>query len=302
MFPNRLDGVRWMAFSMTGFGRSKMEAGSFSVNAEIKTVNHRFCEFHIRMPRQLLSIEEKIKKKLGTFIKRGRVEVFITLEGEGTVCRKVHADWNLIEEYYQFIQQAREKYAIEGSITIQELISREEFVHIEEAEGSNEDLVNAVLSAVEEAASQLALMRQTEGMELLKDITAHLAQIQSYVSGLRKYAPEVVQQYRERITKRMQDFLNGQIDEARILTEVAIFSEKADINEELTRLGSHIQQFLKILKEKEPIGRKLDFLVQEMNRETNTIGSKATDSSIARDVVEIKSLLEKIKEQIQNIE
>ncbi|WML49321.1 YicC/YloC family endoribonuclease [Neobacillus sp. PS3-34] len=291
-----------MAVSMTGFGRSKTESGSFTVHVEIKTVNHRFCEYHIRMPRQLLKVEEKIKKILGAYIRRGRVEVFITVEGEGAVSRQLRVEWDLIEEYYQFIKKAQLKYGIEGTITLQELINREDLIHIEETEGSDDELENAVLAAAEDAACHLTKMRQDEGIELVKDITSHLHQLEAFVNSLRKHAPSVVQQYKERLTRRMQEFLNGQADEARILTEVAVFSEKADINEELIRLNSHIQQFFNILIENNPIGRKLDFLVQEMNREANTIGSKANDSIIARDVVEIKSLLEKMKEQIQNIE
>lgn len=291
-----------MVVSMTGFGRSKVVSGPFSVNVEIKTVNHRFSEFNIRMPRQLLKIEEKMKKILNQYIRRGRIEVYVTLEGEGTVTRKVLVDWKLIEEYYQFIQTAKERYGIEGNISLTDLLTLDELVHIEESEIGNEELENAVLSALKEAIVLLKQMRLAEGAELKKDITANLYQLESSVIELRKYAPFVVQGYKERLTKRMADFLNGQYDEARILTEVAIFADKADINEEMTRLCSHVQQFLHTLEDKEPVGRKLDFLVQEMNREVNTIGSKANDSNIAKMVVEMKSLLEKLKEQIQNIE
>jgi uncharacterized protein (TIGR00255 family) len=287
---------------MTGFGRSKVVSGPYSVNVEIKTVNHRFSEFSIRMPRQLLKIEEKIKKKLNQHIRRGRVEVFVTLEGEGTVTRKVHVDWKLIDEYYQFLLDAKKKYSLEGNVSLAELLGLDELVHIEESEMGNEELETIVLTGIEEAVILLKQMRLAEGEELKKDITANLYQLETSLLDLRKYAPFVVQVYKERLTKRMQEFLNGQYDESRILTEVAIFADKADINEEMTRLCSHIQQFLQTLEDNEPIGRKLDFLVQEMNREVNTIGSKANDSNIAKKVVEMKSLLEKLKEQIQNIE
>jgi uncharacterized protein (TIGR00255 family) len=291
-----------MIISMTGFGRSKVVSGPYAVNVEIKSVNHRFSEFSIRMPRQLLKIEEKIKKKLNQHIRRGRVEVYVTLEGEGTVTRKVHVDWKLIDEYYQFIEQAKEKYDLEGKISLQELLGINELVHIEESEIGNEELETVVLKGIEEAVILLKEMRRAEGEELKKDITGNLYQLETAVIELRKYAPLVVQGYKERLTKRMMEFLNGQHDEARILTEVAVFADKADINEEMTRLCSHIQQFLQTIEDHEPIGRKLDFLVQEMNREVNTIGSKANDANIAKMVVEMKSLLEKLKEQIQNIE
>jgi len=294
--------VHKMVISMTGFGRSKAESDVFSVNVEVKTVNHRFCEMNIRMPRQLLKIEDRMKKKLSQHIRRGRVEVYVSLEGEGIVTRKVQVDWKLLEEYYQFVKQVREKYDVEGTVTLHDLLSRSELLHIEESEVGNEELENLVLAATEEAANVLKQMRMAEGEELKKDMHAILAQLETNVMDLQKFAPFVVQSYKERLTKRMEEFINGQLDETRILTEVAVFADKADINEEVTRLNSHIQQFLLALKSMDPIGRKLDFLVQEMNREANTIGSKANDSNIAKLVVDIKSLLEKLKEQVQNIE
>ncbi|MEH7373638.1 YicC/YloC family endoribonuclease [Neobacillus drentensis] len=291
-----------MVISMTGFGRAKTESDCFSVNVEVKTVNHRFCEMNIRMPRQLLKIEDRMKKKLNQYIRRGRVEVYVSLEGEGVVTRKVHVDWKLLDEYYQFIKQAREKYDVEGTLTLQNLLSRSELLHIEESEAGNEELDNLVLAATEEAAKYLTQMRMAEGEELKKDLLAILSQLESHVFELQKFAPLVVQSFKDRLTKRMEEFVNGQLDETRILTEVAVFADKADINEEVTRLKSHFQQFLQTLESMEPIGRKLDFIVQEMNREANTIGSKANDSNIAKKVVDIKSLLEKLKEQVQNIE
>ncbi|MFF2445905.1 YicC/YloC family endoribonuclease [Neobacillus sp. NPDC058068] len=291
-----------MVFSMTGFGRGKTESDSFSVNVEVKTVNHRFCEMNIRLPRQLLKIEDKIKKKIIQHIRRGRVEVYVSVEGEGVVTRTVHVDWKLVEEYYQFIKQAHEKFGIEGTITLQDLLNRTDLLHIEESEAGNEELENLVLTATEEAVILLKEMRRAEGEELKKDLLAMLSHLEGNVFELQKFAPFVVQSFKDRLTKRMQEFTNGQIDETRILTEVAVFADKADINEEITRLKSHIQQFMQTINEQEPIGRKLDFLVQEMNREANTIGSKANDSNIAKRVVEIKSLLEKLKEQVQNIE
>ncbi|WP_066252647.1 YicC/YloC family endoribonuclease [Neobacillus drentensis] len=291
-----------MVISMTGFGRAKTESDCFSVNVEVKTVNHRFCEMNIRMPRQLLKIEDRMKKKLNQYIRRGRVEVYVSLEGEGVVTRKVHVDWKLLDEYYQVIKHAHEKYDIEGTVTLQDLLNRSELLHIEESEAGNEELENLVLAAIEEAARLLRKMRMAEGEELKKDLLAILAQLDTHVLELQKFAPLVVQSFKERLTKRMEEFVSGQLDETRLLTEVAVFADKADINEEVTRLKSHLQQFLQTLDSIEPIGRKLDFIVQEMNREANTIGSKANDSNIAKKVVDIKSLLEKLKEQVQNIE
>jgi uncharacterized protein (TIGR00255 family) len=291
-----------MVISMTGFGRSRIASASFSVNVEVKTVNHRFSEINVRMPRQLLKVEDKIKKKLNEHLRRGRAEVYIMIEGEGAVTRKIQVDWKLLEEYYLFIKQARDKFNIEGTVLLQDLLTRNEFLHIEENEVGNEELEELVLKATEEAVLLCKQMRVIEGEELKKDLLTSLIQLDSNIEELKEFAPLVVSSYKERLMKRIEELVQGQIDETRVLTEVAIFADKIDINEELTRLKSHNQQFKQTLSEMEPIGRKLDFLVQEMNREANTIGSKANDSTITKKVVEIKSLLEKLKEQVQNIE
>jgi uncharacterized protein (TIGR00255 family) len=291
-----------MVVSMTGFGRSKAESITFSVTVEVKTVNHRFCEFHIRMPRQLLKTEEKIKKKLGEHIKRGRVEVFVTLEGEGIVSRSVHIDWQALDELVHHISEIKTRYGIPGEIELSDLVNRDEIIHIEENETENEELEKLVLAAVHDAADQLVQMRKLEGAALERDVSQNILLLKSNLSNVKQYAPDVVEQYRDRLKKKMADFLDSQADEDRILTEVAFFADKADISEEITRLESHVIQFTEIIKANEPLGRKLDFLLQEMNREVNTIGSKANDSRIAREVVEMKSLLEKVKEQVQNIE
>ncbi|MHC0037224.1 YicC/YloC family endoribonuclease [Pseudoneobacillus sp. C159] len=291
-----------MVKSMTGFGRSHRESNDFSLIVEIKTVNHRFCEYHIRMPRQLLKMEEKIKKQIGEYIHRGRVEVFVTVSGNGAIHRKVTIDWPLLEEYYQYILKIKEKYHLNSEITVQELLERQEWLQVEEVESGNEELERLFSITVNEAVEQLMAMRVTEGKELELDIRKQLLVLEETINKVRTYAPLVARGYQERLNKRLQDFTAGVLDEQRVITEVAIFADKADINEELTRLQSHIRQFFETLLEPDPIGRKLDFLIQEMNREVNTIGSKANDSNIAKEVVEMKSLLEKLKEQSQNIE
>jgi uncharacterized protein (TIGR00255 family) len=291
-----------MVTSMTGFGRSKKGNDSFIVSVEVKTVNHRFSEFHIRMPRQFNQIEDKIKKKLSASIHRGRIEVYVTVEGEGMVQRKVLVDWELLDHYVKSIEKIQQKYVLEEGLSLRDLLSSEDIIHIEEDEIGNEDLERMILEAVEEAVLSVKQMRDMEGQALGKDVSSRLHGLQAVVNDLSEMAPTVVNMYKERLSKKIDEFVGGQVDEARILTEVAIFADKSDINEELTRLNSHIKQFDKILTLSDPIGRKLDFLLQEMNREVNTIGSKANDSEIAKEVVEMKSILEKMKEQVQNIE
>ncbi|MBY0097636.1 YicC/YloC family endoribonuclease [Mesobacillus maritimus] len=291
-----------MVVSMTGFGRGTVETEQLGVTVEIKSVNHRFCEFHIRMPNQLLKIEANLKKSLATHIKRGRVEVYVTLDGQAAINRGVKIDWELLDQYFRYITEVKDKYGLSGEVTLGELVNRPELIQIEEKNTENEFLESLVLKALSLAIDELVQMRIREGKALELDVKGNIERLQARSHKVRQFAPIVVEQFRDRLTKKMDEFVGGQLEETRILTEVAIFADKADINEELTRLESHIKQFLTILQLTEPIGRKLDFLVQEMNREINTIGSKANDSKIAMEVVEMKSLLEKVKEQVQNIE
>jgi uncharacterized protein (TIGR00255 family) len=291
-----------MVVSMTGFGRSKAESAQHAVTVEMKSVNHRFCEITIRMPRQLLKLEEKIKKYLRQYIKRGRVEIFVIIEGAGVLKRSIHVDWNLVEDYYQIINKLKEKYQLNGDIQISDFLRKEELMVIEEREEENEELENLVFQTIEEAVQNLMKMRILEGEQLQKDLQIQLNKIQAVIQKIQSLAPRVSKQYQERLEKKVKEAAADKVDEARILSEVAILADKADINEECVRLFSHIKQFSQLLDQDEPIGRRLDFIIQEMNREVNTIGSKANDSEIAANVIELKSCLEKMKEQVQNIE
>ncbi len=291
-----------MVVSMTGYGRGKAEQDKIKVTVEMKTVNHRFCEFVIRLPRQLLVLEDKLKKKANEYIRRGRAEIFITVEGEGLVSKKIKLDWELSDQFFSLMDKVKEKYQLETSVTLHDVLQLEELLSVEEEPTENKDMEQVLFDAFMEALEKLKEMRLREGVELYNDLQGQLEKFQVVVAELKQYAPSVGDQYRERLAQKLTDFTNGLVEESRLLTEVAVFADKADITEELTRLESHKLQFLDTLEHTEPIGRKLDFLVQEMNREVNTIGSKANDSIITKNVVEMKSLLEKMKEQVQNIE
>ncbi|AEH48643.1 YicC/YloC family endoribonuclease [Parageobacillus thermoglucosidasius] len=291
-----------MVYSMTGFGRSTQKNEQLSITVEMKSVNHRFCEISVRIPRQWVTFEDKIKKVILQHVKRGKVEVFVNIEGDGLVKRKLHIDWDLMKEYYNSLQRANEQFSLRDQVTLSHLFQLEGVTEIIEEETENEELEQLLLAAVKEAAEQLASMRKQEGEALLADIQTQLSYIEKSVQAIERQAPFVIEYYRERLTKRIRELNPLPADESRILTEVAIFAEKSDINEELKRIRSHLQQVAATLEKDEPIGRKLDFLVQELNREVNTIGAKANDSLIAMQVVEMKSALEKIKEQVQNIE
>lgn len=291
-----------MVVSMTGFGRSKSDSAQHTVTVEMKSVNHRFSECYIRMPRQLMKLEDKIKKQVSHHVKRGKVDIFITITGDGLVHKNLHIDWKLIQDYYQLVNEVKETFSLKDEVQLSHLLNREEFIMIEEMEEENEELENLVLKAVDEAALDLKVMREKEGELLKKDFLVHLSQFEKNIIELSSHAPEVVNQYRERLRKRISEYNETSFDESRLLTEVAIFADKSDITEELTRLKSHIQYFHSTLIDCGPVGRKLDFMIQEMNREVNTIGSKANDSLIATIVVELKSTLEKLREQVQNVE
>lgn len=291
-----------MIKSMTGFGRATKQYHHSTLHIEMKSVNHRFSDQIIRMPKQFLYLEEQIKKIISNYIHRGRVEVFVSLEDEEKRGQAMIVDWPLLDQYYQLLHQLKDKYSIEEPISLRDLLNQEECFQIVERELDMEELSEVLLTTVEEAVVQLNNMRTIEGLELSKDLENNLKQTETWVEQLQSLAPEVITQYREKLKARLESYLPEPIEEARLITEVAIFADKADINEELVRLHSHIRQFYQIMEEESPIGRKLDFLLQEMNREINTIGSKANLSAIGAIVVEVKSCLEKMKEQIQNIE
>lgn len=291
-----------MVKSMTGFGRAEANQGAYKILVEMKSVNHRFCEFNIRMPKQFLVLEEKIKKAVGSYLQRGRVEMFITVEGQNIHEHSLDVDWQLLSAYIDVLHKVKNKHQISGSIDINDILKLENVFTIREAQTGLEEIEKVLLEQVRLATEQLVSMRTLEGEQLKEDIFVHLTYIESMARELQQFAPTVVEAYRKRLEKKMKDFLDSQIDEQRIMAEAAIFADRADINEELKRIHSHLGQFTQSLHSREPVGRKLDFLVQELNREVNTIGSKANDAKIANLVVEMKACLEKIKEQVQNIE
>ena len=287
---------------MTGYGLGSSESERLKVKVEVKTVNHRFSEFHIRMPRQFLILEDKIKRLLGTYIRRGRAEVFISIEGEGLLQKRLEMDWSLLDQYMKHLDEVVYKYHMHPNEVLHNVAHLEGVFHIHEEQTNTDEVEELIMNAVNQAGKQLKDMRIAEGLRLKADIMDHLNKFAVINDKVKEYAPLVLDQYKTRLQQRMTEFTSGVIDETRLLNEVAIFTDKADINEEITRLKSHLSQAYVTLDNEEAIGRKLDFLVQEMNREVNTIGSKANDAKIAFEVVEMKSLLEKIKEQVQNIE
>lgn len=291
-----------MVASMTGFGRAVGEVEGLTVTVEMKSVNHRFSEISVRMSRQFLTIEDKIKKVISKSLHRGRIEVFISVEGDSLTDRTVRVDWSLLDQYMKALTDVKEKYTLSDTIKMDHLLKNEDVIYVEESANHSEHVEEKIIQVVKNATEQLVIMRNAEGEQLGKDLNIKLKQLLEHTEQLEQYAPSVVKHYHDKVHKRLQEFVSGTIDENRLIQEAAIFADKVDISEELIRIRSHIRQFSEALLQKGAVGRKLDFLVQELNREANTIGSKANDSEIAKIVVELKSIIEKLKEQVQNIE
>ncbi|QST01530.1 YicC family protein [Pontibacillus sp. ALD_SL1] len=293
-----------MVRSMTGYGRSSKTLDDTTVTVELKAVNHRFLDISPKMPRSLLYLEEKVKKRLQSSFARGRVEVFITVEGNALTKRNVKTDWDLLDQYIKQLREAKARYELVEEISINVLTKLEDLFTIQELEEHEDRMESMILSCIDEASEHVLSMRVQEGDALRQDLRNRVETVLSIVDDLKSRRPIVVDETRERIKAKIEEYAQAALprEDSRLLHEVGILAEKGDIAEEITRLYSHAEQFFTTLELNESIGRKLDFIVQEMNRETNTIGSKSTDSKISEWVVLLKSEIEKIKEQVQNVE
>ncbi|SDH91912.1 TIGR00255 family protein [Alteribacillus bidgolensis] len=293
-----------MSVSMTGFGRAILEQDGGSILVEMKSVNHRFCDIQFRMPRQLLSLEDRLRKCVLEKVERGKIDVFITLEGISPSTKEVNVDWSLLDQYIDQAEELDRLNVFESKLRLQDFLLHPDIAPIEESPQMKEEWQEAIEKAVSKAANELHKMRVEEGIRLQNDVRKRIENMHHLTSQLQEQAPEVVSLYRERLYERIREFIDGEYepDETRLLQEVAFFAEKINVDEELTRLFSHYDQFILSLEADGAKGRKLDFLGQEMNREINTIGSKANSASLSHLVVDLKSELEKVKEQVQNIE
>lgn len=287
---------------MTGFGRATKEFEAFKVTIELKAVNHRYSECLFRMPKQLAYLEGKLKKIINKQIKRGRIECFFSITGEQLAKRELHIDWDLADSYYRFIKQASARYELAEMPKMSDLLQEQAYLSIEEEVDASSELERLVIETLTRATERLDEMRSMEGAELLLYFKQHLVTLEKSLAIIQAEIPVLEKNYQEKIENRLQNIVGENFDQNIVLTEVALLLEKADINEEVERTKSHLKQFYGIILLEEPIGRKLDFLIQEMNREINTIGSKANSLRITEQVVEMKTTLEKIREQVQNVE
>lgn len=292
-----------MIRSMTGYGRGEKEAKERKFTVEMKSVNHRYNDISIKLPRSMSYLEDKIRKMLMLQIFRGKTDVYINFEtfSKEDVC--IVCNEPLAEAYTEKLRLLADKYDLESKNLLDLVAKFPEIITVEKVQEEEEIILSILIPALQEALAKFVLMRETEGNALMTDILKKADIIKNLVDEIKERSPLVVQDYREKLHNRLKDLLDDvEIDEQRLVTEVTIFADRGCIDEEVTRLESHILQLKGILKEGGQVGRKLDFLVQEMNREANTIASKSNDIQITNATIELKSEIEKIREQIQNIE
>jgi uncharacterized protein (TIGR00255 family) len=292
-----------MIKSMTGFGSQVISQDGYQISCEVRGVNHRYFDINIRTSRRYNVLEDRLKEEVKKYVTRGRIEISINIEKTGDCERTIKVDNALVMAYYNSLKDLAEKLNISQNIKIIDLFKLPEVFSLEDVKEDIDLLWSVVQKAVSEAMLGFTEMRTREGCNLAKDISRRSDMVLAMVEQLEKRSPIVSMEYREKLRNRLSEYIPGDmVDEQRILQEVAIFTDKASVTEELVRLRSHLNQLEYLLQSNEAVGRKCDFLVQEMFREINTVGSKSNDLEMNKIVVEVKSELEKIREQLQNIE
>ncbi|MDO5126084.1 MAG: YicC/YloC family endoribonuclease [Ruminococcus sp.] len=292
-----------MIKSMTGFGRERVVTESREIMVEIRSVNHRYYEFSARTPKAYGYLDEKLKALLNNDISRGKVEVSVLIYNQDGVNAQIQVNKELALGYLNALRDSADELDLDDDLTLSKILRLPDIFTVVKITEDEEEVWAQVKAVAEKALERFVEMRVVEGMKMYDDITSRLDFLEDAVGKIETQSPSVTKAYEDRLYAKIKETLGDRnIDEQRVVTEVAIFSEKTAVDEETVRLRSHIAQFRDLINSSEPVGRKLDFLVQELNRETNTIGSKAQDLSITKLVVDMKSEIEKIREQIQNIE
>lgn len=292
-----------MLTSMTGYGRGEATGAGKKIIIELKSVNHRFCEIVVRMPKNMLSFEDRIRKEIQRHISRGRIDCYFTSEDTGPKNVTVKVDKCLAAAYDKAMREIAQELAVTPDVKLEHFLALPGVFALEEPGEAGEECWPAIEQALSLALAGLLAMRKTEGASLQKDLQSRFDRIEQLNKEIESRAPLVVEEYRERLHQRIREIVpEGVFDPARLTLEVALFAERSNITEEVVRIFSHLKQMRLACAEEGPVGRKLDFLAQELNREINTIAQKAGDLRISQIVVEVKSELEKIREQVQNVE
>ena len=292
-----------MIKSMTGYGRGEAELNNRTIVIELRSVNNRYLDCSVRLPRSCSFAEEGIKSRVKAATSRGKVDVFVSVDSTQADAVAVKVNRPLAESYLKAFGELSEAFDIRNDVTVSVLSRFPDVLTVEKLPQDQDALASDLYAALDLALADFDRMRSTEGEKLNQDLLCKLAHLEDFVTQVEARSPQTVKEYREKLLAKLQEVLNNtQIDEGRILTEAAIFADKVAVDEETVRLRSHIAQFRDLLEQGGIVGRKIDFLIQEMNRETNTIGSKCTDLAISHVVVDMKSEIEKLREQVQNFE
>ena len=292
-----------MLKSMTGYGRVKVENDLREITVELRSVNHRYLDLNIKVPRIYGYLEEMVSKQAQAAIARGKVDIFVSVRAKEGADIRVSPNMAVIQGYVDAIRKVSETYGLSDEATALSLLRLPDAMEQSKEEADADQLKAEVSAVLDQALTEYNAMREKEGARLVEDVTYRAGLIAQSVDYVEQRSPDCVEEYRQRIAARMTEILDGtELAQQRILQEAALYADKVNVTEEIVRLRSHLAQLETMLKSPAAIGRKLDFLVQEMNRETNTIGSKANDFQIAKTVVDMKAEIEKIREQIQNLE
>jgi uncharacterized protein (TIGR00255 family) len=289
--------------SMTGYGRSEVQNAQLHLTVEARSVNHRYLDVALRYPRLYTPLETRMKRLVSQHFARGRIDITIAAQSGGAERRSLSLDYALAQQYYNALQQLQKTLQLPGTIDLSTMLSLRDILTVEEASTDVDEVWELMATGLEEALQALKRMRLQEGEFLGRDLQERLQIIMHHVEAIRQRVPLVVTEYRQRLEQRVQElFRQYPLDAERVSQEVVLFAERADVTEELTRLEAHMQAFAGMLLAPEAVGRKIEFLLQEMHREVNTIASKSNDADISQRVVEIKSELERMREQSQNVE
>ena len=289
--------------SMTGYGMALLKSENYMTKVEVKSVNSRYLELNLRVPKDFMAIEDKIRQIIKSKLKRGKVDLYLSYDVTSPDLQELSLNKDLAKAYYRDMEDLRNMLEIDEKITLRDIVLLEGVLKKSSTNETDKELLSQVLKTVEEAVENLDEMRKVEGENLKIDLENKIVNVEELVEEIKTLAPKVIEENEKKFTENIYERLKEEdLDLPRLTTELAIMADKLSIDEEITRLSSHISQFNGIIKDKDSIGRKLDFLLQEFNREANTIGSKTTSSEILKLVVSLKSEIEKIREQIQNIE
>jgi uncharacterized protein (TIGR00255 family) len=289
--------------SMTGYGRSEVHYAHLALTVEARSVNHRYLDIALRYPRLYAPLEARMKQRVNAYFTRGRIDITLVQQESPEGRRALALDHTLAQQYYDALQGLQESLDLPGTIDLNLIANLRDVFKVEEASADVESDWDIIAQGLDAALQALRTMRQQEGEALKRDFHMRLQTMAQQLQGIRQRVPQVVVEYQQRLEQRVKDlFAQFELDPNRVAQEAILFAERADVTEELTRLEAHIQACTRLLSSSEAVGRKIEFLVQEMHREVNTIGSKSNDTAISHSVVELKSELERIREQIQNIE